>query len=787
MSVSNIIDASGVIAKRYLPNPYPYPATQGLGAVLQVNNSALTPFGSIPQDATDFNTIGCIKVETGTVGQGNNLSLVIGESGDTLQIKGATAKGSILVGNGVNTETLTVGATGYVLKANSATGTGLEWAVDISGVTGVVGVNAGANIDISGTVSQPIVSLQSPLTSTLNMGAVALQDISGVTGTAGQFLSAGAGGQAKWATPPDTLPTLTAGTNIDISGTQTNPIINFATPTTADILIGTTRQIIAKDDYDTPNFAMSIDSTGLNDTYLVGGVENKEDIAVTATSVQNTISTTNTTDYINSTVLTCDTNFVNNVMSSQILTSGSQKTAGASITCNTSGTNPIAQMTCGVSVPTSSPFPDITASVSMGCSDPTNGFLSITQSAPFLPSYSTIIDKDGINQNNSSGSGLTITSNSLNCSITSTANTSITGGSGGNASVSCSTGSVIASADQIISVSGLAGAVATPNFTLRNNNVAPTSYPSLKLDKSGVVAPVSGTISAISSWAVDATGASREWSRIQTKTENVTGGNQDGTISIFGSVNGTMGEVFNFNGAQNEINCFRPLDLNSNPIRTNTGDLTLSATGSSGNGDIILSPKNTTGTATLKMTGIATGDNLVIEKSTNNATFYQFGGASANSSAQMTLGNGGLRMVTINVGVPPFFKLDNTAFQSATHQYSGTNYDLSLHATGSVSFTNASTFDLKGGSIQTSTGDATINASLSSGTGNAILQSKSSGTVVLDSPVLTLKNTNTTTSTPNHNANIQTTSNGVTTNTFLKLKLGLADIWIPYFTVDPSV
>jgi hypothetical protein len=248
-----------------------------------------------------------------------------------------------------------------------------------------------------------------------------------------------------------------------------------------------------------------------------------------------------------------------------------------------------------------------------------------------------------------------------------------------------------------------------------------------------------------------------------------------------------MGEVFNFNGNQNENNSFKPLDMNSNDIRTNTGDLTLSATGSAGNGEIILSPKNTTGTATLKMTGIATGDNLIIEKSTNNVNFYQFGGASANSNAQMTLGNGGLRMTTINVGVPPFFKLDNTAFQSATHQYSGTNYDLSLHATGSVSFTNASTFDLKGGSIQTSTGDATLNASLSSGTGNVSLQSKSTGSVVLDSPVITLKNTNTTTSTPNHNASIQTTSNGVATNTFLKLKLGLADIWIPYFTVDPSV
>jgi hypothetical protein len=56
-----------------------------------------------------------------------------------------------------------------------------------------------------------------------------------------------------------------------------------------------------------------------------------------------------------------------------------------------------------------------------------------------------------------------------------------------------------------------------------------------------------------------------------------------------------------------------------------------------------------------------------------------------------------------------------------------------------------------------------------------------------DSGVINLLNTNTTTSTPNHNADIHTTSNGVSTNTFLKLQLNGADIWIPYFTSDPSL
>jgi hypothetical protein len=247
--------------------PFNHPAgQQGLGSVLQVNNSALTPFGAIPQDATDFNTLGCVKIETGTIGQGNNLALVVGEAGDTLQIKGATLLGSLLVGNGLNTEGLPVGANGLVLKANSGAPLGVEWGTDASGGGTVMAVNAGTNISVSGTIAQPIV--------------------------------------------------------------------NFATPTTADIEIGVGQQIIAKDNYATPLYTMSIDATGFNDTYLVGGVENKEDIAVSATSVVQTLSTTSTGDYINSAVITCDTNYVSDTRSSQILTAGLEKNASASITTN---------------------------------------------------------------------------------------------------------------------------------------------------------------------------------------------------------------------------------------------------------------------------------------------------------------------------------------------------------------------------------------------------------------------------------------------------------------------
>jgi hypothetical protein len=650
MSLSSAIDANNpnvIYRGKFYPDLIPFghpPAQQGLGSVLQVNSSAFIPNTTTKQDATDFDTLGCVKIETGTVGQGNNLALEIGEAGDILKILGATTKGSIIVGNGLKSEELPVGANGLVLKCNSATGTGLEWGTDASGGT-VMAVNAGTNISVGGTIAQPIV--------------------------------------------------------------------NFATPTTADILIGTTQQIIAKDNYATPNYTMSIDATGLNDTYLSGGVENKEDISVTATSVQDTISTTNTTDYINSSVLTCDTGFVNEVKTSQVITSGLEKSAGVSITCNTSSSNPLAQIGCGVSVPTSIPFPDITANVSMGCSDATNGFLSITQSAPFLPSYSTTLDKDGLVQNNSTGTGFnlqsaqnialtvpsanvinitngnniefldptatgytttiskqgidtnyfvagSVSSNAdltnnagnaellLSASNLATSNAHLlrlevpqsgdaliehtttgtplrnltlstqgqltaTAGSAGfsiSGSAGCSVagnsvGTLLASGvNEVYRTTGVSN-ITTPAFIFQNENASNASYPAIKIDRPVPASVAGDTIGTISMWADDATGGTgREWSRIQTVAQNVSAGNQDSTISIFGSLNGVLGEVFNFNGNQNENNSFRPLDMNNQEIRSNTGDLTLSATASTGTGNINLNPKLVTGNVVVNSANI---------------------------------------------------------------------------------------------------------------------------------------------------------------------------------------
>ena len=67
---------------------------------------------------------------------------------------------------------------------------------------GILAVNAGANISIPNP-ALPVISVANPLNATLNFGGQSLQDSGGGVGAAGQFLSAGAGGQTLWANQTD--------------------------------------------------------------------------------------------------------------------------------------------------------------------------------------------------------------------------------------------------------------------------------------------------------------------------------------------------------------------------------------------------------------------------------------------------------------------------------------------------------------------------------------------------------------------------------------------------------
>lgn len=183
------------------------------------------------------------------------------------------------------------GTTGLTGPTGPIGDTGPQGPIGPQGATGATGqsagvqsVTAGNNISITGTSANPIVALQAPLTSTLGMGSVALTDKIGSSGTAGQFLSAGAGGETLWATPTGVVASVQAGTNISVNaGDPLNPIVSIAQPLTSSLLIGDQSIQGTSTDGVSQTETLSLQTTGGIDTKLI--------FSHSDTSIPNTLST----------------------------------------------------------------------------------------------------------------------------------------------------------------------------------------------------------------------------------------------------------------------------------------------------------------------------------------------------------------------------------------------------------------------------------------------------------------------------------------------------------------
>lgn len=671
MSCSNLLASNQKINDRYLPNPYPFPAfPSGLPAVLTVDNRAGDG------DIVEINQLEVRKVVSQPLlGE----FLEIGGAGGDLRINGATTKGSILAGNGTSTVGLPVGATGYVLKSNPATATGLEWGIDISGVTGVVGVNAGANIDISGTVSQPIVSLQNPLTSTLNLGSQSMTagdplipltfnsttDKNGVTYNEGAILSANYSANSMSIVNTTGIGSLQASSgSITLADTSvgTSTVNNISTPTDIQVTsldnIGGGIQRTTVGDNDITILNTDAGTPIVTKTSVYGCCIASE----TATDVSTSESTTHT--------ITTNANGITESSLVQgggtsITTSATTATTGAgfsrqwgdvtgnqtSIGTNQNGSS--ASSSNGVVSTISGTLTSISTQIA---SDTTSARETVSYSQISPAGLSTFVQSTADNVraktrhtyiptpsgpltlvDNEAGSGGCVlrhtasavvtditTSSPFGTQMIGTDSIGIQAGNllnlvgtsqavvqGQGATLTCASNQTTLNATTVVSFSSANASASSPNFIFQAPSTNPANYPAIKIDKSGFPTVAGETIGSISMWAKDGAGTSTEWTRLQTKTENVTpAGNRDGTLSIFNIVDGTLAETFNFNGGQNENNSFRPLDMNGNNIRTTSGNIAIDATSSSGTGNISLLPKSLTGNITMTCGGAGGAGNI---------------------------------------------------------------------------------------------------------------------------------------------------------------------------------
>jgi hypothetical protein len=145
--------------------------------------------------------------------------------------------------------------------------------------------------------------------------------------------------------------------------------------------------------------------------------------------------------------------------------------------------------------------------------------------------------------------------------------------------------------------SSTTGYTSSPALLINNTDAtagATNGVPSIELTKSGRNGAVNDVTGSIFFNALDSAGVERTFGKMESRITTTTApSNHDGALDFYSLINSVNQLVFRLNGADNENNSFRPLDLNGNALKTSTTNLTIDATASTGTGQIIISPKTT--------------------------------------------------------------------------------------------------------------------------------------------------------------------------------------------------
>jgi len=670
MSYSEIIGPNGKILKTYVDDSAF--AVPTLGAVLTAGNSAETAFGAIKQSIVDVATLDAAEIvapfgtiqalESGLITDFDATGLGITTSIGSLRIKGAISKGSMLVGDGTKTETLVVPSgpalpDGSVLILDSTTALGMRWGGESGDINSIT---PGANIDITGPTANPIVALQSPLTSTLALGSVNMTagtpaaansttNASGVTyqsgGVAGGPITAsylnssafvadlggGGGGQSLSLTGLGiTNINATVGTSIvrsDMTPVKFSVINgNAITSETSTTELGPTNLThtatagVANPLTISSNRDVTItaDDINLNPTgqVLVNGVPLSSGGVASITAGAN-IGVNNAVPSAPEVSLLSPLTSTLNI--------GQQNMTGASgadaLTIN-SGSVVLNDATATMTITktgTENLALDSTGPVLVGRIDTA---VSPGSAQTFIAVNNSAVSGGGLRTTLDVGNGCLIEYENLGgparpMNIKAPNAMNLTGGTNFGSTAPSMTFKSIGQLN-----------TNNPQFIFEANTNTNGSYPLTRVLRSGKNADALETLHAYGVWAPDQNGTTREWTRIQTATENVSTGNQDGTLSLWGSINGVVAQVANFNGAQNENNMFRPLDMNGNALRTTTGSLSIDTNSSTTAGAVLtLATKDATAGSGL---GLALTGNTLLS-----------GSAGGNSGQHLCLSIGG--------------------------------------------------------------------------------------------------------------------------------------------------
>jgi len=180
------------------------------------------------------------------------------------------------------------------------------------------------------------------------------------------------------------------------------------------------------------------------------------------------------------------------------------------------------------------------------------------------------------------------------------------------------------------------GGSANPIMTLSNTE-ATTGAVVVDLYKNRTGA-TSDIVGALNFYGKDNAGNKTQYGGIESViTSAGGGGGVDGSLDFYSCVNGVKSQVFRLNGADNENNSFRPLDMNGNNITASSGAMTITTASSSGTGTLSLLSK---AGATASMTA---GGSLQLNASAGSIS-------SVGSSGILSTATSGNNALTANIG-----------------------------------------------------------------------------------------------------------------------------------------
>jgi len=134
------------------------------------------------------------------------------------------------------------------------------------------------------------------------------------------------------------------------------------------------------------------------------------------------------------------------------------------------------------------------------------------------------------------------------------------------------------------------GGSANPIMTLSNTETSTGAVVvDLYKNRTGATSDIVG---ALNFYGKDNAGNKTQFGGIESViTSAGGGGGVDGALDFYSCVNGVKSQVFRLNGADNENNSFRPLDMNGNNITTSSGAMIITSASSSGTGTLSLLSK----------------------------------------------------------------------------------------------------------------------------------------------------------------------------------------------------